>query len=1283
MGAAALPPSPYKGLMPYDEGDARFFFGRDTERDIIIANLTAARLTLLYGASGVGKSSVLRAGVVHALQSEARGNLAQVGAPELAVVYFNSWRDDPLRGLLGTVEAAVRGTLSGYTVEPPAATDFIEALAGWSEVVEGPLLIILDQFEEYFLYHGQEEGPATFAVEFPQAVSRRDLRVNFLVALREDALARLDRFKGRIPGLFENRLRIDHLDRAAAEAAIRRPLDEWNAMVPSNEAMTIEDSLVEAVLEQVKRGEVVLGDAGRGQVATAPHDARIETPFLQLVMTRLWDEERRQGSRVLRLQTLERLGGAGSIVRTHLDAAMQALSPAERDLAARIFHHLVTPSGAKIAHTVSDLAVYADAPVGDVLPVLERLSRGDVRILRPIAPPPDTPGEPRYEIYHDVLAPAILDWRARYQREADRAETEAKLAAEQKRVNRLRLGLLGVTVLLLLVGALAVFALNQWQRAGRAETEAVKQRDAAEEARGVAAQQRDLAEAQRAAAVQAQATAEAAKVAAETAQRINQSRELAASSLERLPVDPELSLLLAIEANDIQRTAQAEDALRRSLPESYVRRVLRGPPSAVWTAAYSPDDRRIVTARADRIGEIWDAVTGERVAELRGHTDVVNQATFSPDGQRIVTASDDGTARVWDAATGQPLAVIRDHTRGVYQAVFSPDGRLIATSSKDGTARLSDAQTGRGLYVLPSQGGEVTSAAFSPDGQYLVATSLDTRDSEGASRPGTARVWRVATGEQVAELGETAYGGVWGADFSRDGKRLVTASEDNTARVWEVGSWRKLYDLLGHSGRVSRAVFSPDSKLILTASADLTARLWDAASGQSRSELAGHTAYVLDGNFSPDGKSVVTTSLDGAPRLWDTDKGRELAVLRGHTAGVFSGTFDHRGQSVLTSSGDGTARIWEARTRPSLHELQGHTQGLTGLDFSGDGRRLATASEDGTARIWDTDRGDSIATLRGHRDVVRSVALNSDGSRAVTASNDGTARVWDAGTGRQLAELRHGQAVNKAVFSPDGQRVVTASNDGTARVWDTETGRQLAELAGHTDAVTSAAFSPDGRRIVTGSDDMTARLWQDNGSVVVLDGPTKGLNAVAFSPDGQLVAAMSNDWKGYVWDATTGQRVAQLIGHTGPPQTLAFSPDGESIVTTSGWPDYTARVWQARTGRQLAELTGHTNLVHSAVFHPSGRWIVTASEDHTTRVWEGTSGKNLAVLRGHVGGVAAATFSPDGRLIAAAGNSVDDPTAHLYICDVCNDLDTLLQQARSRVTRSLTAEERAAYLSRP
>lgn len=1282
MSDATLPTSPYKGLMPYDEEDARFFFGRDSERDIIVANLTAARLTLLYGASGVGKSSVLRAGVVHALQAEARANLAQAGAPELAVVYFSSWRDDPLHGLLGAVETAVRGALSGYTVEPPTATDFVDALAGWSEVVEGPLLIILDQFEEYFLYHGQEDGPQTFAVEFPRAVSRRDLRVNFLVALREDALARLDRFKGRIPGLFENRLRIDHLDHAAAEAAIRKPLLEWNTLAPPGEVMSIEDGLVEAVLDQVKRGAVVLGDAGRGQVA-ATQDVRIETPFLQLVMTRLWDEERRQGSRVLRLKTLNDLGGADRIVRTHLDAAMQTLSPAERDLAARIFHHLVTPSGAKIAHTVSDLAVYADAPASEIAPVLERLSRGDVRILRPIAPPPDTPGEPRYEIYHDVLAAAILDWRARYQREADRAEAEARLAAEQARVNRLRLGLLGVTALLLLVGALAVFALNQWQRAGRAEAEAVVQRDAAAVAEAAAVNQRNIADAQREAAVQAQATAETAKVAAEMAQRINQSRELAASSLERLPVDPELSLLLAIEANQSGRTAQAEDALRRSLPESFVRRVLRGPPSSVWTATYSPDDRRIVTARADKVGEVWDAATGERLVELRGHTDGLNAAMFSPDGQRIVTASDDGTARVWDAVTGQALAVIKDHTRPVYQAIFSPDGKLVATASKDGTARLSDAQTGRRLHTLPSQGGEVANVVFSPDGQYLVAGSLNYTDSQGADRPGTARVWRVATGEQVAELGETAYGGVWNANFSPDGKWLVTASEDNTARVWEVGSWRKLHDLIGHSGRVSRAVFSPDGKTILTASADLTARLWDAASGQSRHELQGHTAYVLDGAFSPDSKSVVTTSLDGVARLWDTDKGRELAVLRGHTAGVFSGVFDHSGRWVLTSSGDGTARIWAARTRPSLYELQGHTDGLTALAFSGDGQRLATASRDGTARIWDTATGREIATLRGHRDAINDVALDLDGSRAVTASTDGTARVWDARTGSALAELRHGKAVNTAAFSPDGQRIVTASNDGTARVWDVSTGRPLAELAGHTDAVISAAFGPDGRRVVTASQDGTARLWDENGSVTVLHGPTKGLNAAVFSPDGKRVAAASNDWKGYVWDAESGQLAAQLIGHTGPLQTIAFSPNGETIVTTSGWPDYTARVWETTTGRQLAELNEHTNLVHSAAFHPNGRWVVTASEDHTTRVWEATTGKSLDVLRGHVAGVGQALFSPDGRLIAAAGNAKEDPTAHLYVCDVCSDLDALLEQARQRVTRSLTPEERAAYLSRP
>ena len=393
--------SPYQGLIPYEADDALFFFGREKETRLIAANLFAAPLTLLYGASGVGKSSILRAGVINHLRAR----------DDVLVVEFHTWQTEPLGDLQAAIAEAV-ASANGQGVPPADSTSLAEYLAACAARLDRRLMVILDQFEEYFLYHPQDDA---FAQEFPTAVMQADAPVSFLIAIREDALAKLDRFEGRIPILFDNYLRIEHLDRKAARAAIAEPIKQYNRLHAQDaEQISIEPKLVEAVLEQVETGQVILGEAGRGVVKGQAIEAQIETPYLQLVMTRLWDEEMRAGSHILRLETMDRLGGAERIVRTHLDAVMSTLLPDEQEIAASVFHYLVTPSGTKIAHTVSDLAEYAQLPQMQLSPVLEKLCRGDVRILRPVAPPPDQPTKLRYEIFHDVLAPAILDWRARY-----------------------------------------------------------------------------------------------------------------------------------------------------------------------------------------------------------------------------------------------------------------------------------------------------------------------------------------------------------------------------------------------------------------------------------------------------------------------------------------------------------------------------------------------------------------------------------------------------------------------------------------------------------------------------------------------------------------------------------------------------------------------------------------------------------------------------------------------------------------------------------------------------
>jgi tetratricopeptide (TPR) repeat protein len=487
MSEGNLRASPYKGLVPYSEEDAPFFFGRDQKREIITANLMASRLTLLHGPSGVGKSSVLRAGVTYNLHKLAERNLAEGRNPDFAVIVFNSWRDDPVLGLATAVRETVAKLLNGPTLDPlPPSRELTRCLQTWTRqdpkgnLPNLDLFIILDQFEEYFLYHPTEAGDGTFASELPRAINSSDLRVNFLISVREDQLARLERFKASIPHLFENRLSLEHLDQESAREAITRPIEQYNLSYPGNGTpVEIESSLVDAVLDQVKTGQVVFGPAG-GAIDGADNapdkDTRIETPFLQMVMTRLWEEEMSGGSRVLRLATLNGLGGAERIVRTHLDNTMGGLSPNQQEIASRIFYHLVTPSGTKIAHTVPDLAAFAGLQPEELNPVLVKLADNTERILRPAEPPPNRRSVQRYEIFHDVLAPAILDWRTRFLQAQEQSETERKAERNRKRANeqariarRLRWLTGALLVLFLAAVAFAIYAAAKKRQAEAAE----------------------------------------------------------------------------------------------------------------------------------------------------------------------------------------------------------------------------------------------------------------------------------------------------------------------------------------------------------------------------------------------------------------------------------------------------------------------------------------------------------------------------------------------------------------------------------------------------------------------------------------------------------------------------------------------------------------------------------------------------------------------------------------------------------------------------------------------
>ena len=251
----------------------------------------------------------------------------------------------------------------------------------------------------------------------------------------------------------------------------------------------------------------------------------------------------------------------------------------------------------------------------------------------------------------------------------------------------------------------------------------------------------------------------------------------------------------------------------------------------------------------------------------------------------------------------------------------------------------------------------------------------------------------------------------------------------------------KLIVNFGHLGEVNDASFSPDGSRIVTGSDDETARVWDAETGASLATLKGHDGSVGSASFSPDGSRIVTGADDKTARVWDAETGASLATLKGHDYAVESASFSPDGGLIVTGSGDGTARVWDAETGASLATLKGHDGSVRSASFSSDGRRVVTGSGDGTARVWDAETGASLATLKGHDGYVGSASFSPDGGLIVTGSGDGTARVWDAETGASLATLKgHDGSVRSASFSRDGSRIVTASGDETARVWDAETG---------------------------------------------------------------------------------------------------------------------------------------------------------------------------------------------------------------------------------------------------
>jgi WD40 repeat protein len=1048
MNSAGTVQCPYQGLDPFSERDAELFFGRDAEVEVVSANLLTAPLTLLYGDSGVGKSSLLRAGLVPHLKRLAEQENHYLGRPPFEVVIVDHWQGDPLAAIRERLESALSPRLGDQPAPVCKPGRFVEYLAEWTDRLGGLLLFVFDQFEEYLRYHEGESGETSFAEEFPRAVRRPDLKVNFLLAVREDEYARLDRFKARLPGLYRNYLRLRYLGLAAAREAIERPLAAQERDHPETTAPhRIEPALVDAILEDVRTGRVVLGEGGLGTARPADAEAQIQAPYLQLVLKRMWEAEVEAGSPVMRLATYEeRLGKAKAIVRSHLDHALSTLAQEDQALAAGAFRHLVTPSGAKVAHSVADLAGYTGADKTRLETVLDRLC-GPLRILRAVAPSGTPAGSRRFEIYTDSLAPAVLDWGNRIRRAQERAEAAAQLAEERRRrLVLLRLSV-GLALAFLLATMLGVYA---WR----------KQREAT--VRGLF----QLADAQ----LELSPTTSVELMVKAAGQMWLQPHEI------KLECERRLRKVL-LQSHERPAPATRPAGLVRTNDAEWVSpdgrlRFVKGPEKGVLNqhrsgpglGASAPPQcfdtqlsNEVLTVEFDRESSliavcgaggvnVWNMTTTEPSGPFcLPHPDTVVRAAAFLTSNLLVTVGDDGVVGRWTNLVGSSSRVtVGKHSDGINAVAVSPDGRFLATGSDDRTAVVWDIYNARQVVILRGHTNAVTRVQFSEDGQFVWTCDAERTVRYWASRIGVV-VARAPQADSIVAAAPTsagvlfvsrgpAAGGIWKWDPSSTDPAVelapvgpdVTEATFSANAKWGAlakGNQVEIRDLetasqppvvLMTSNRVVGLAFSSNAELLATLDEEGEALVW-CWQGQTHGRIyhgsPAENGHVLFGGSSGErlivasGNDPLVFKLGGATHSQDLLTNAVVPAVR-HEGIVQHLALSANGICVLSVGNGGTARVWRLEDRQAevSVKLSRNQDALLSGAFSPDpdARFLLIGGEDGVACVCDplpekpSLIEQPLLELPGHRGPegggsVCAVWFDTRGS-AYTAGQDGTIR---------------------------------------------------------------------------------------------------------------------------------------------------------------------------------------------------------------------------------------------------------------------------------------------------
>jgi WD40 repeat protein len=1250
--APALPdkPCPYVGLDAFHESEYDLFFGRRQLVDELIERLKTSRLLAVVGSSGSGKSSLVRAGLIAALRDGALPGSA-------------GWRYLP---------PIMPGSRSMESLERALAAE--NAVSRKDDDPTAPVVLVVDQFEELFTLCANPQERAAFAQCLLDLIESHSPHNIVVLTMRIDFEENIAKLPALQVAFQAARIQVTALSAGDLRAAIEEPARKVG--------LKFEAGVVDALVHDI------LGE-------------RVGLPLLQFTLLKLW--EQRERNRVT-WAAYQRLGNAREALARSADAFYQKLLLEEQLAAQRILLRMVRP-GTDLEVTSNRIQRATLYPGGEARERIDRVLDKLIaaRLVRQTTG--ESPDDIQIEVAHEALIrnwPRLMDW-IEQDRDVLRQRQRLTAAAEQwQTLNHDPAALLRGALLdealryedLNLLEQAYVEASHAAQETDAREREAAREREleqvralavsagqraeeqaaaarrlrqrayvlaimtglaivamiaasvflvqsrinaaTASSAAAVAQTQRDEAESSKATAVSAQALTEAARKA-----------QLLAFQALSAP-DPELGLLLAIEAARLSRDNLVEAALRQAVQSSHVRLRLGVQPNS--QASWSPDQRRILTIDADKV-QIWDATTGQALATLCCHntanlpsSELPSVAHWSPDGLRALMVSTDSAVRIWDVASGKQALILSGGTNAVIlDAAWSPNGQRVVTRSDDGMARVWDAADGRQLFVLTDP--TTITPAWSPHGSYLLAADGD----------GTARIVDAATGGVIHSFNALPDRAglyrfdVWSTSWSFDEQHALTAGTDGTVHIWGIdGTLISTLDDPSSDKGVNRSgapispinqqvIFSPNGQRVAAIGADDIVRIWNTSTPDAPPlRLLGHTAQITRIAWEQDSRRLASASADKTARVWDTTAGRELLVLRGHGDAVQSVAWSADRQRLLTASIDGTMRVWSTNLGEERAVKLG-PDGATAAAFSPDRSILSWGTENGDVLLWRVSESDwkLQRTLSGHTGPIRSMVFSKDGQLLASLASDRTLYLWRVADGTLVHSI---QLKSPMPLPPTGY-----------------------------DDIYAVAFTSDGTAVATAVGSAVMQLWRVNDGSLILEKPV-GATSIAFSADDKIVATGGLSGTVEIRDTATLDPLGDpLLGHTGMVRSLAFSADGTTLA--AGGDDKNILILDVATRQPHSlALVGHAGAVVGITWSDDGGQILSAADDGTARVWDIALGVQRSVLRGGDAALTTAAWSTRELRIITAGA---DGAARFYAAS----FDDLVALAQSRMTRSLKPEE--------